>query len=82
MERRGRESRDPFLITDERQVDRDILDTVMKNVSPPARGSIPVLNWETKRVSPVATRRDNRSEKLFTRVCVAAVSAVFLIAPM
>ncbi|RMJ20289.1 hypothetical protein CDV36_000086 [Fusarium kuroshium] len=82
MEMRGGESRDPFLITGERQVDRDILDTVMKNISPPAGRSTPVLSWETKRVSPVATRRGNRANKRFMRMGVAAVGAAFLIAPM
>lgn len=82
MEKRGGESRDPFLITGERQVDRDILDTVMKNTRAPAGRSTPVLGWETKHVSPVATRRGNRSQKRFIRIGIAAIGAAFLITPM
>lgn len=82
MERRGGESRDPFLITGQRRVDRDLLERVMENIRPPTGRSRLVLNWETKRISPVATRGDNRSEKLLMRAGVAAVGAAFLIAPM
>lgn len=82
MERRGAESRDPFLITGQRKLDRDLLGRVMENMKRPTGRSKLVLKWETRRISPVATRGDNRFGKLLMRACVAAVGAAFLIAPM
>ncbi|RSL72964.1 hypothetical protein CEP53_000910 [Fusarium sp. AF-6] len=81
MQKRGGESRDPFLITGERQGDRDILDTVMKDIRLPSQKST-AFKWEMERISPVATRRDKRAENQIARLGVATIGAAFLIAPM
>lgn len=87
MEQRGADERDPFLITGERVIDRQILVKAMGGMTldnnPFDENPRPVpVRWEHARMSSVSTRRDNRHRKFFVRVSVAAVGAAFLIGPM
>lgn len=81
--------RDPFLITGERLLDRQVLaDTVERHLSPrECRRLVPKtaslrLHWEQDRVPIAEPRSRSRLVAFLLRLTVAAVAAAFLIVPM
>ncbi|OAA60282.1 hypothetical protein SPI_05406 [Niveomyces insectorum RCEF 264] len=81
--------RDPFLITGDRLVDREVLvETVERHLSPqecrrldPPTANLR-LHWEQKRLPIAEPRSHSRSVAFLQRLTAAAVAAAFLIGPM
>ncbi|KAK0744870.1 hypothetical protein B0T21DRAFT_358582 [Apiosordaria backusii] len=84
MEQRGGGTRDPFLISGERYMDREVLKKALSNFEllPEDNRKPLLLTWQSKAFPPVSTRGDNRLSKLITRIGIAAVGTAFLIVPM
>ena len=81
MVRSSKRSRDPFLVTGRRKIDRDILEAAVGDLKVEGE-SYSMWLWENTPRPLVSSRTHHRFIAFVSRLVVAAIGAAFLIGPM